>query len=121
MERNLSAAQRDQLFMKEMKNDAEFRKDLLQIVRESNDCFSNSIKEIPKSMSDLSKGLCAPVELLSRAIASQPLPQFLQAPFHPNVIFQNLNLYSLTVSQQQGYYAQMLGETSSNQSQNREI
>ena len=121
MERNLSAAQRDQLFMKEMKNDAEFRKDLLQIVRESNDCFSNSIKEIPKSMSDLSKGLCAPVELLSWAIASQPLPQFLQAPFHPNVIFQNLNLYSLTVSQQQGYYAQMLGETSSNQSQNREI
>ena len=43
-ERNLSAAQRDQLFMKEMKNDAEFRKDLLQIVRVSNDCFSNSVK-----------------------------------------------------------------------------
>ena len=57
LERNLSAAQRDQLFMKEMKNDAEFRKDLLQIVRESNDCFSNSVKEISKSMSDLSKGL----------------------------------------------------------------
>ena len=51
LERNLSAAQRDQLFMKEMKNDAEFRKDLLQIVRES----------IP------------------------------QAPFHPNVIYRNLN------------------------------
>ena len=121
MERNLSAAQRDQLFMKEMKNDAEFRKDLLQIVRESNDCFSNSVKEISKSMSDLSKGLCASVELLSRAIASQPLPQFLQAPFHPNVIFQNLNRHSPTVSRQQGYYAQMLGETSSSQSQNPEI
>ena len=80
--------------MKEMKNDAEFRKDLLQIVRESNDCFSNSVKEISKSMSDLSKGLCASVELLSRAKASQPLPQFLQAPFHPNVIFQNLNRHS---------------------------
>ena len=62
LERNLSAAQRDQLFMKEMKNDAEFRKDLLQIVRESNDCFSNSVKEISKSMSDLSKGLCASVD-----------------------------------------------------------
>ena len=91
LERNLSAAQRDQLFMKEMKNDAEFRKDLLQIVRESNDCFSNSVKEISKSMSDLSKGLCASVELLSWAIASQPEPQFLQAPFHPNEIYQNLN------------------------------
>ena len=47
LERNLSAAQRDQLFMKEMKNDAEFRKGLLQIVRESNDCFSNSVKKYP--------------------------------------------------------------------------
>ena len=33
LERNLSAAQRDQLFMDEMKKDANFRKDLLQIVR----------------------------------------------------------------------------------------
>ena len=46
LERNLSTAQRDQLFMKEMKNDVKFRKDLLQTVRESNDCFSNSVKEI---------------------------------------------------------------------------
>ena len=116
MERNLSAAHRDQLFMKEMKNDAEFRKDL-QIVRESNYCFSKSVKEISKSISDLSKGLCASVELLSRAIASQ----FPQAPFHPNVIYQNLNRYSPTVSQQHGYYAQMLGKTSSSQIQNLEI
>ena len=91
LEKNLSAAQRDQLFMKEMKNKAKFRKEFLQIVRESNDCFSNSVKEISKSMSDLSKGLCASVDLLSRAIASQPQPQFPQAPFHPNVFYQNLN------------------------------
>ena len=120
LERNLSAAQRGQLCMKEMKNDVEFRKDL-QIVRESNNCFSNSLKEISKSMSDLSKGLCASVELLCRAIASQLQPQFPQAPFHPNVIYQILNRYSPTVSQQQGYNAQMFGETSSSQSQNPEI
>ena len=120
LERNLSAAQRDQLCMKEMKNDVEFRKDL-QIVRESNNCFSNSVKEISTSMSDLSKGLCASVELLSRAIASQLQPQFVQAPFPPNVIYQILNRYSPTVSEQQGYYAQMFGETSSSQSQNPEI
>ena len=50
LERNLLAAQRDQLLMKEMKNDAEFRKDLFQIMRKSNDCFSNSVKEISESM-----------------------------------------------------------------------
>ena len=121
LERNLSTAQRGQLFMKDMKNDAEFRVDLLQIVRESNDCFSKSIKEISKSMSDLSKGLCASADLISRAIASQPQPQLPQVPYHPNVFYQNLNRYSPTVSQQQGYYAQMLGETSSSQSQNPEI
>ena len=50
LERNLLAAQGDQLLMKEMKNDAEFRKDLFQIMRKSNDCFSNSVKEISESM-----------------------------------------------------------------------
>ena len=55
-------------------------------------------------MSVLSKGLRASVELLFRAIASQPQPQFPQAPLHPNVIYQTLNRYSPTVSQQQRYY-----------------
>ena len=83
--------------------------------------FQIQLKKYPSQCQIWAKAWITSVELLSPAIASQPLPQFLQAPFHPNVIFQNLNLYSLTVSQQQGYYAQMLGETSSNQSQNREI
>ena len=90
-------------------------------MQESDHCFSNSVKEISKSVSDLSKGLSPSVELLSWAIASQLQPQFPQAPFHPNVIYQNLSRYSPTVSQQQGYYAQMFGETSSSQSQNPEI
>ena len=78
-------------------------------MRESNGCSSNSVKEISKSISDLSKGLCASVELLSRTVASQPQ------------IYQNLNLNSPTVSQQQGCYAEILGEASRSQSQNLEI
>ena len=54
--------------MIEMKNDAEFIK-YLQIGEQSNDCLSNSVKKISKSMSDLSIGLCASVELPSRTIA----------------------------------------------------
>ena len=72
-------------------------------------------------MSDLSKSLCASIQLLSRTIASQPQPQFPPTPFYPNVIYQTLHRYSPTVSQQQGYYELMLGETSSSQSQNPEI
>ena len=33
LERNISAVERDQIFIKEIKSDSEFRKDLLQIVR----------------------------------------------------------------------------------------
>ena len=113
LERNLLAAQTDQLLMKEMKNDAEFRKDLF---RKLNDCFSNSVKEISESMSDLSKDLWAKaVELLSQTRVSQPQSLFPQAPFYANVIYQSLKRYSPTASQQQRYYAQMLGETSSSQ------
>ena len=43
LERNLSVAQRNALFIKKMKNNAEFRKYFLQIVGES-------IKEIAKPM-----------------------------------------------------------------------
>ena len=60
-------------------------------------------------------------DLLSGSIASQQQPQFQQSPFHPNVVYQNLNRNSPTVSQKQGYYAQMLRESSSSQSQNPQI
>ena len=71
--------------------------------------------------SDLSKGLCASVGLLFSGIASQSQPQFPQALFHPNLIYQNLNRYSPTIFKQQRYYAQILGETSSSQSLKPEI
>ena len=111
---NLLAAQKDHVFMKKMKNDADFRI-YLQIVRKSNYCFSNSVKEISKSMSDLNKGLYVSVKLLSRTIISQPQPQFLQSRFYQNFIYQNLKIYFSTASQKQGYYAQVLGESSESQ------
>ena len=39
LERNLSAPQRDQLFMKEMKNDDEFRKDRLKLSEDQMPAF----------------------------------------------------------------------------------
>ena len=51
------------------------------------------------------------VELHSKTIAWKPQPQFPQVSFHPNVIDQNLNGYSPIVSKQQGYYADLWGET----------
>ena len=87
LEKSLSAAQRDQILVNDMKRDAEFRHNLVEIMRESNENFANSIKEISKSMADLSKGLCNSMQLLSHTLASQVSPP--QFPMqHQNIFYQ---------------------------------
>eukprot|EP00794_Sanderia_malayensis_P013119 gene13119-14467_t len=53
LEKRLSAAQRDNLLVKEAKDDAQFKKDLCQAIRESTASFSESIKEISNSMTGI--------------------------------------------------------------------
>lgn len=112
LEKTLSASQRDQLLMKDIKGDAEFRQNLVQVMRESNESFSNSIKEISKAMSDLSKGMCSSMELLANSLRQPNAPQ--QLP-HQNIYYQQYqqpnpgvgnNGYSN--SQPNGYFSQML-------------
>ena len=78
--------------------------------------LSKSIKEISKSMSNLSKGLCSSMELLAKSLGSQNLPpqhlphqniyyqQYQQQP--PNPQFDN----GLSLSQQTGFYSQYLND-----------
>ena len=63
--------------MKDVKADAEFRQNLVQVMRESNEAFSNSIKEISKSMTVLSKSMCSSMELLANSLrpTNGPPPQ----------------------------------------------
>ena len=116
LEKTLSAAQRDQLMMKDMKGDAEFRQSLVQVMRESNETFSKSIKEISKSMSDLSKGLCSSMELLAKSLGSQNFP-----PQHlpqQNIYYHQYQQQSpnpqvdngLSRSQETSFYSQYLND-----------
>lgn len=71
LERRLSAAQRDSLLMKEAKDDAHFKKDLCEAMRESTAAFAGSLKEISTSMMNIGNGICKSIEALSQALVNQ--------------------------------------------------
>ncbi len=50
MERQLSAAQRDKLLMQESKEEKQFRRDLSNSLKESNNIFAESMKAMNTSM-----------------------------------------------------------------------
>lgn len=55
------------------------RQSLSQAVKDFNETFSGCFEEISKSMSDLSKGQCSSMKVLSRASSSQ-----IETQHHPN-------------------------------------
>ena len=110
MERNLSAAQRDQILINEAKEDAQFRKDLTQALRESTESFSNSIKEVSAAMMGIGAGISQSVQMLTSALL-QPQP--------PNQPIPNpaQNIYYQGYPTNQGYFSQMLNSNSQTSSQ----
>ena len=85
LQKTLSAAQRDELLIKEAKEDALFRKDLAEAMRESTASFSRSIESVSKTMTDLGAGVCRSIEMLSQAL-QQPAAR---APVNNNLFYQN--------------------------------
>ena len=87
LEKRLSAAQRDELLIKEAKEDAQFRKDLAEAMRESTASFSQSIESVSKAMTDLGAGVCRSIEMLSQAL-QQPYA-VARAPVNQDLFYQN--------------------------------
>ena len=102
LERNLSAAQRDQLLMKEAKEDTQFRRDLAEAMRQSTASFSECIKDVSKSMSDLGAGVCRSIEMLSHALMQQTQPVNQNMFYQPHAFQPPQNM--------QGMYIQMLNQ-----------
>ena len=78
MERQLSAAQRDKLFMQEGKEEKEFRREMAKAFKESNAIFAESIKAISSSMTALASSMQRSVDTSasqSRQRATLPVPQ----------------------------------------------
>ena len=95
LERKLSAAQRDQLLLKEAKEDAQLKRDIAEAIRQSNESFSNSIQQMSNSMLQVAQGLTKSIEMMTTAMVAAP--QHTPAPFniHPQYgNFQHVNNYT---------------------------
>lgn len=64
MERRLSAAERDALFMEESKNDKVFRKELTDAIKESTVAMSQALQGIGQSMAQVSTVLGKSMEMI---------------------------------------------------------
>ena len=91
LERNLSASQRDQLLIKEAKEDSQFKKELAEVMRDSSAKFSESVKVIGQSITDLGAGTSRSIEMLSGAIMHQAHP----LPVNQNLFYQQHQEYPL--------------------------
>ena len=78
LEKRLSAAQREQIFLNESKEDAQFKKDMAEAIRESNKTFADSIKAVGQSLTDIGTAKCRSIEALSKAM---------QPSFNQNVLY----------------------------------
>ena len=74
LEKALSSAQRDQIFLDDAKEDKEIRRDLGNAVRESSVVFNNALTNISASMNQLGNSICKSIDMLAHAMvaANQP-------------------------------------------------
>ena len=68
MERQLSASQRDQILMNEAKEDTQFKKDIAEAIRHSNETFAASMEKISQSILQVAQGLTRSVEVMGQAM-----------------------------------------------------
>ena len=97
LERKLSAAQRDQLLLKEAKEDTQLKRDIAKAIRQPNESFSDSIQQMSNSMLQVAQGLTTSIEMMTKAMVPQHAPASASAPFniHPKYgHFQHVNNYA---------------------------
>ena len=70
-----------QILINEVKEDAQFKKDLETTFQESNRSFAESIKKIGHSLTDVEAAMCCSIEVM---------PQSLQSAAKSNILNQNL-------------------------------
>ena len=76
MERQLSAAQRDQLLLNEAKEDAQFKRDIAEAIRQSNQTFAESIQNMSHSIMQVAQGLTRSIEVMSQALVQSNASQY---------------------------------------------
>ena len=80
MERTLSAAQRDQLLLKESKEEMNFKKEMTEIMKESSKNTVNAISGMATAIENIGSGFSRSIEMLAAVFAHQ---EQLQQQFQP--------------------------------------
>ena len=83
LKRKLSAAQRDQLLLKEAKGDAQLKRDVVDALCKSNESLSSSMQQMSNSMFQVAQAFTTSIETMARAMAAAH--QELNTPYnvHP--------------------------------------
>ena len=71
LERTLSASQRDQIFLKEARDDAKFWQDLAEAMKELTLCFSRAMEGVNSAITQIGETLGKSIEMLSHALLQQ--------------------------------------------------
>ena len=71
LERQLSAAQRDQLLLKESKEDSQFKKDMADAIKQSDQTFANAMQQMSQSISQVAHGMTQSMQAMSQAFLQQ--------------------------------------------------
>ena len=71
LERQLSASQRDQILINESKEEAQFKKDIAEAIRQSNQTLGQCMQQMSMSILQVAQGLTRSVELMSQAMVNQ--------------------------------------------------
>ena len=83
MERTLSVAQQDQLFLKEGKEEMNFKKEMTEIMKESSKSTVNAISGMTTAIENIGSGLSRSIEMLAAVFAHQQQQQFQPQQFQP--------------------------------------
>ena len=75
MERTLSAAQRDQILLKESKDEMNFKKEMIEVMRESSKNTMSAISGITTAIENIGSGLSRSIEMLATVFAHQQQQQ----------------------------------------------
>jgi len=84
MERQLSAAQRDQLLLQESKEDSKFKKDMTEAIKQSDQTFANAMQQMSQSIVQVAESLTQSLRVIGQGFM-QPNNQHAFTPYHhPN-------------------------------------
>ena len=69
MERQLNSSQRDKLLLDESKEDSQFKRDIAEAIRESNQTFVQPMQQMSQSIMFIAEGLARSIEMIGNALA----------------------------------------------------